>query len=98
MDTAIFKQDLSVNAVSAYILVCALISEAARPALSAIRDRWNASPDELESALSELMAYNVLTTRPDSPETDPVYQVHPAFRWGEQPPWPAPKGLPVFPR
>ena len=97
MDTNIFNHNLSVEAVSAYILICALIDEGARPGLAAIEGRWQTSPAELMEALSELMAYNVIATRPGSLETDPEYQVYPSFRWGEDKPWPPPKGLPVFP-
>ena len=98
MDTKIFEQGLSVTAVSAYIIMAALVSESLEPALSAIRSRWHAPPTELEPSLAELLGWNVVALDPAGGETDPVYRLNPSFKWGPPRPWPKPKGLPVFPR
>lgn len=96
MDTKIFEQGLSVTAVSAYIIIAALVSESRRPALSTIRTRWHAPPAELAPALAELLDWGVISTSADSGEDDPVYAVNPVVAWGPRQPWPEPEGLPVF--
>jgi len=98
MDTKIFEQGLSVTAVSAYIIMAALVSESREPALSAIRSRWHAPPDQLEPSLNELLNWNVAVSDASAGETDPVYRLNPSFKWGPKQPWPEPRGLPVFPR
>ncbi|MDR2947000.1 MAG: hypothetical protein LBV79_09670 [Candidatus Adiutrix sp.] len=97
LDTKIFEQNLSVTAVSAYIIVAALTSESREPALSAIRSRWHAPPLELEKSLAELLGWKVVARDPASGEADPVFRLNPSSAWGPRQPWPAPKGLPVFP-
>ena len=98
MDTKIFEQNLSVTAVSAYIIITVLASEERAPSLSAIRSRWHAPPAELEKSLVELLGWNVITLDPAAGESDPVYRLNPAFKWGPPRPWPEPRGLPVFPK
>ncbi len=96
MDTRIFTQDLSVPAVSAYILAAAIESEGGRAGRAALRSRWNASDGELEQALAELLEFSVLTCS-DVTADDPVYRTNPFFKWGPRRSWPPPRDLPVFP-
>jgi hypothetical protein len=77
MDTQIFNQNLSVLATSAYILIAAVQGDGLRPDLEAIRARWNAREDELEKALAELRALNIVERHPG-----PVYIVNPASLGG----------------
>ena len=85
MDTQIFNQGLSVLAVSAYILITALVSDGIRPSRSAISARWNARPEELDQALAELQALNIAEPHPgpDGPAT--IWLVNPASLWGPRP-------------
>jgi hypothetical protein len=96
MDTKIFDQGLSMEAVSVYIIIGVLQNEGASPHLSLIRPRWNSSEEELAGALNDLLAHQVIALEPNSGEADPVYRTTPYFRWKPTAPWPAPKGLPVF--
>jgi hypothetical protein len=85
MDTQIFNQGLSVLAVSAYILIAALVADGLRPDRSAISARWNARQDELDQALAELRALNIVEPHPgpDGPAT--IWLVNPASLWGPCP-------------
>ena len=84
MDTQIFNQGLSVLAVSAYILMSALVADGIRPSRPAISARWNAKPEELDQALAELRALNIVEPYgPDGPAT--VWLVNPASLWGQCP-------------
>ncbi|KXS55981.1 MAG: hypothetical protein AMR96_05205 [Candidatus Adiutrix intracellularis] len=76
MDTHIFNQNLSVLATSAYILIAAVQSDGLKPDLETIRARWNVREDELEMALAELRALNIIERHPG-----PVYIVNPASLW-----------------
>lgn len=96
MDPQIFNQGLSVMAVSAYILITALLNDGVRPAMSAITPRWNASPGDLDQALAELAAFHIVERHPGDSEDDPLHLVNPASLWGFPQPWPDPKPLPVF--
>ncbi|MDR2724932.1 MAG: hypothetical protein LBC90_02465 [Candidatus Adiutrix sp.] len=85
MDTQIFNQGLSVLAVSAYILITALVGDGVRPDRSAISARWNARTEELDQALAELLALNIVEPHPgpDGPAT--IWLVNPASLWGPRP-------------
>ncbi len=96
MDPQIFNQGLSVTAVSAYILITALLNDGVRPAISNIHPRWNASPEELDQALTDLAAFRIVERHPGETEDDPLYLVNPASLWGLSQPWPDPKPLPIF--
>jgi DNA-binding IscR family transcriptional regulator len=85
MDTQIFNQGLSVLAVSAYILIAALVADGIRPDLSAISARWNARPEELDQALAELRALNVVEPHPGPDGPGTVWLVNPASLWGSRP-------------
>jgi DNA-binding IscR family transcriptional regulator len=85
MDTQIFNQGLSVLAVSAYILISALVADGIKPSRPAISARWNAKPEELDQALAELRVLNIVEPHPgpDGPAT--VWLVNPASLWGPCP-------------
>jgi hypothetical protein len=86
MDTQIFNQGLSVMAVSAYILISALLADGVRPYRSAISARWNATPGELDQALAELRALNIVEPHPGPEGPAEVWLVNPASLWGLRPP------------
>ncbi|MDL2259952.1 hypothetical protein LJB99_03650 [Deltaproteobacteria bacterium OttesenSCG-928-K17] len=96
MDTRIFDQGLSVNAVSSYILICALRVEGGEARRSVVLTRWNAGPEELDQAVAELLELNVVSIDTQAGESDPAYIPISYHRWGRRQPWPEPKGLPVF--
>ena len=98
MDREIFKQNLPLNTVSAYLLICAGLDGGGEPDLELLQARWGASPGELDQALAELLALNIITRKvPPDPEKQ-VYLANPPYKWGPSAPWPEPKGLPVFPK
>lgn len=98
MDTQIFNQDLSVEAISAYIIITAFVADGVQPLLSLIGQRWNADPEGLEPALRELEALNVIERHPGLNAQGPVCMINPASLWGTEPGWPDPKPLPLNPR
>jgi hypothetical protein len=60
MDRAIFDLQLSMEATSAYIVVCSLLDEGLFPTLTLVRARWNGSEQSLRKALRELMQHHVV--------------------------------------
>jgi hypothetical protein len=81
MDTQIFNQNLSVMATSAYIIIAALMGDGARAEMGAIEARWNAAPDDLQAALSELSGRNIVERHPGPGGSGPIYIVNPASMW-----------------
>lgn len=80
MDTQIFNLGLSLEANSAYIVVCSLMEDGLRAGLETVTARWNGTPETLAAALRELAAWRVVETRRDSGE-DPFYAPNPASLW-----------------
>jgi hypothetical protein len=87
MDTQIFSLGLSVLALSAYILACSLIESGVPPSRRALSERWNASEGDLDGALAELQAWDVLERR-KGPEEECLFFPAPASLWRQ----PAPTG------
>ena len=85
MDTQIFNQGLSVPAISAYIIITALQAEGVRPEEEAVRARWNVRAEELDEALAELRALNIIEFRPGAEGRGPVWLANPASLWGPRP-------------
>jgi hypothetical protein len=80
MDRAIFDLKVSIEATSAYILICSLMDEGHPPALVTIRSLWNGNEGSLQAAINELMARQVLQPcRELTPDT-PV-AANPADKW-----------------
>lgn len=82
MDTQIFKQGLSVLTTSVYIIIAALQADGVKPELSAIKARWNETPEGLEMALAELATLKIIERHPGPAGSEPVYLVNPASMWG----------------
>jgi hypothetical protein len=80
MDRAIFDLRISVEATSAYILICSLMDEGHFPSLTQMRSLWNGNDDSLQAALGELMERQVLVARGELFEDSPV-SVNPADKW-----------------
>lgn len=81
MDTQIFNQGLSVMATSAYIIIAALLGDGMKPAMTAIRERWNSTPEALDRSLAELSGLNIIERHPGPAGGDPIYIVNPASMW-----------------
>ncbi|GHV56375.1 hypothetical protein FACS189460_1040 [Deltaproteobacteria bacterium] len=82
MDTQIFNQGLSVLAISAYIVIASLQADGLRPDSSALSARWNATAGELDQALAELRALNIVERHPGPTGPGSVWLVNPASLWG----------------
>ena len=81
MDTQIFNQELSVMATSAYIVIASLMGDGVKADLPAVSARWNAAPADLESALAELQARNIIERHPGPHGEAPIYIANPASLW-----------------
>jgi hypothetical protein len=80
MDRAIFDLKISMEATSAYILICSLMDEGHLPALVTIQSLWNGDETSLQTALDELMARQVLQPyRELSPDTKVT--INPPDKW-----------------
>jgi len=80
MDRNIFNLHLSTEVTSAYILVASLIEQNVRPTLEEIRGRWNATYDELDDALRELLHRRIIKVQTEEKNT-PVYYPNPSSLW-----------------
>lgn len=60
MDQKIFKMDLSVAAVSAYLAVCGLADGGTPLTLDVLADVWGGSEEELASGICELEKRGIL--------------------------------------
>jgi hypothetical protein len=72
MDRAIFDLHLSMEATSAYIVICSLLDEGLFPILSLVRARWNGNEQSLRNALHDLMQHNVVNTDPTVFDGEPL--------------------------
>jgi hypothetical protein len=80
MDRAIFELRTSVEATSAYILICSLMDQGRLPTLETIRSLWNGNEDGLQSALRELMQLRVVEADGELSD-DSAVAVTPADQW-----------------
>ncbi|MDR1872906.1 MAG: hypothetical protein LBS60_13480 [Deltaproteobacteria bacterium] len=60
MDTQIFNLGLSVEAISAYILLCSLVGDGKKPDWPILRAAWVGEPAALEPAIRALLLFNVI--------------------------------------
>jgi hypothetical protein len=60
MDRKIFTLNLSVEATSAYILVCSLVDGGAPATVESLGPFWNGPRQELPSALTELRSRGII--------------------------------------
>jgi hypothetical protein len=80
MDRAIFDLKISVEATSAYIVICSLMDEGHFPTVEQIRSLWNGTDDSLQTALRELMERQVV--QPSSEPGEGLFvAVNPADKW-----------------
>ncbi len=66
MDRKIFALDLSVEATSAYILICTLAESGAPVTIESAGSFWNDKPEALTGALEELNRHRIIYEKLDS--------------------------------
>ena len=84
MDRKIFSMNLSVEATSAYILICTLAESGAVITIESAGSFWNDSPEALTRALEELNHRRVIYEELDDKQRR-QYLLNPSDLW-ESPP------------
>jgi hypothetical protein len=80
MDQKIFSLNLSVEATSAYILICNLAESGAPVTIETAGTFWNESPEALARALEELNRHRILYEELDSNQMR-QYVINPPDLW-----------------
>ena len=80
MERKIFNMNLSVEATSAYILICTLAESGAPVTIESAGAFWNDSPEALTTALQELSRHRVIYEELDSKQIR-QYFVNPSNLW-----------------
>jgi hypothetical protein len=80
MDQKIFSMDLSVEATSAYILICTLVEGGAPVTIESAGSFWNGTPETLSQALAELSRHRIIDERLDANMVR-QYHVNRSERW-----------------
>ena len=80
MDQKIFAMNLSLEATSAYIIICSLAESGAPITIESAGSFWNASPEALINALEELCRHSVIDQELDSNHVR-RYFLNPADLW-----------------
>lgn len=80
MERKIFSMNLSVEATSAYILICTLAESGAPVTIESAGSFWNDSPEALTTALHELSRHRVIHEELDSKQIR-QYFVNPSNLW-----------------
>ena len=81
MNQMIFQSTLSKEAISAYLLCCALTDEGRAITTSALSEVWNSSDTQLQESLGELAAANVVKQVVSDGEDQAGYQLIDPHRW-----------------
>lgn len=80
MDRAVFDLNMSKEATSLYILICAFLDEGVAPVRSRVADKWNGDEEDLSGAVEELIRYRVLEG--PAPTTDEeAFRINPHDLW-----------------
>ena len=80
MDRKIFNLNLSVEATSAYILICNLAESGTPITIESARTFWNDSPEALVSALEELDRHRIIFEALDANQMRQYY-LNSSDRW-----------------
>ena len=80
MDRKIFSLNLSVEATSAYILMCTLAESGAPITIESAGTFWNDTPEALVSALAELDRHGIKFEKLDANQMRQYY-LNPSDRW-----------------
>lgn len=81
MNQQIFQSGLSKEAISAYLLCCALTDEGRSVTTGTLMEVWNGSPAQLQQSLADLEAGNVLKKVVTDGEEQAGYQLTDPHRW-----------------
>ena len=84
MDRKIFSLNLSVEATSAYILMCTLAESGAPITIESAGTFWNDTPEALVSALEELDRHGIIFEALDANQMR-QYHLNPSDRWKKAP-------------
>ncbi len=76
MDQRIFKQGLSVEGTSLYLLMASLSDQGAPLSRERMLTIWNSDPAALDAALEELALRNIAVSAPDG-----SWLLNPASQW-----------------
>ena len=80
MDRKIFSLNLSVEATSAYILICTLADSGAPVTIESAETFWNDSPEALTRAIEELNRHQIIYEQLDANKMQ-QYFVNPSDLW-----------------
>ena len=80
MNQKIFTMNLSIEATSAYILICTLAESGAPVTIESARTYWNDSPEALNTAFKELIRHRVIYEACDSKQLR-QYFLNPPDLW-----------------
>ena len=81
MSQKIFSMSLDVEAVSLYLLCCAVADRGTAITQTTLQDKWNGSPSALENELIRLQKKNILRRVEDETGGEPVYQMVDEKKW-----------------
>jgi hypothetical protein len=81
MNQQIFRSSLSKEAISAYLLCCALTDEGRSITTGALTEVWNGSPDQLQQSLADLEAGNVIRKVASDGVDQTGYRLIDPHRW-----------------
>lgn len=73
MNQKIFTMNLSVEAVSLYLLCCAVADSGSVITANTLRDKWNGSPAALERELDNLEQRHIVGRDDSSAQDAPTY-------------------------
>jgi hypothetical protein len=79
MDQKIFSLDLSVEATSAYILICTLAESGTPVTIESAGSFWNDTPEALARALKELNRHRIIYEKLDANKIRQYYLNSPAY-------------------
>jgi uncharacterized protein YdeI (YjbR/CyaY-like superfamily) len=80
MDQKIFTLNLSVEATSAYILMCTLAESGTPVTIESAKTFWNDTPEALVKALDELQRYSIIYEALDANQVR-QYHLNPSNLW-----------------
>ncbi len=81
MSQKIFSMNLGVEAVSLYLLCCAVADTGASITRTTLQDKWNGSQSGLEGELRRLEEKNILCREAPGSEEAPIYRMVDEKRW-----------------
>ena len=81
MKQKIFSMNLGVEAVSLYLLCCAVADAGAAVTLTTLQGKWNGNRTTLEQELRRLESRNILGKDGEDSQVEPVYRMMDEKKW-----------------